>query len=213
MEKYLKYRETEIKLNGKMTNSCLERSTLYKSAELLGIASENTIEFDSKNETSVLMDFALNDYILPNNKNTIQVYREKIGYEDEIEKDILDSLISSHTSLFKITSRSGNILILKDFLNYNKNQIKLIDFGLSKTAFPGMLLFTRLVPFGELYMTSGVSFVFDEHYENYLLRRYRVLARKVDSRFDNVKRFVTFYKLNKTHGLDIRYASLPMKWS
>ncbi|MDE1832253.1 MAG: hypothetical protein KGI02_07780 [Thaumarchaeota archaeon] len=102
-------------------------------------------------------------------------------------------------------------MILKDLLNYNKNQIKLIDFGLSKTAFPGMLLFTKLVPFGELYMTSGVSFVFDEYCEDYLLRKYKVLARKVDSHFDNVKRFVAFYKLNKTHGLDIQYASLPMK--
>lgn len=198
-------------MNGKIMNLCLERSTLYKSAELLGIARGNVFEFDSKYESSVLMDFALNDYILPNNKNAIQIYREKIGYEDEIEKEILDSLILSRTSLFRITSRSGNILILKDLLHDNKNEIKLIDYGLSMTVFPRILLFTRLVPFGELYMTSGASFVFDEHHEDYLLNRYGILARKVDSRFDNVKRFVAFYKLNKTRGLEIRYESISKR--
>ena len=107
--------------------------------------------------------------------------------------------------MFQITSISESVLILKDLLNDTKNEIKLIDYGLSNTAFAGQLLFTRLVPFGELYMTSGVPFLFNGYYEDYLLERYMVRARKVDSRFENVRRFVAFYKLNKTHGLEIQY--------
>ena len=75
------------------------------SAKLLGIAQGDTLIFDSENETSVLMDFALHEYRV-NNQNAIEIYREKIGWRNEIEKDLLDALLSSYASLFKIISIS-----------------------------------------------------------------------------------------------------------
>jgi len=75
----------------------------------------NDTVFDSEGETNVLIDFVLNEYRV-NNKNTIEIYREKIGWQNEIEKDMLDALLSSYTSLFKITSifEAENTLLLND---------------------------------------------------------------------------------------------------
>jgi len=185
--------------------ACLDRDVLMKSARLLGIARGDILVFDSEGETSVLTDFALNEYRV-NNKNTIEIYREKVGWQNEIEKDILDALLSSYTSLFKITSifEAENTLFLNDILN-KKDNIKLIDIAFSKTAIPGLLLFIRLVPFKDFNMTSGVSFVFHGDLEEYLLRRYKKLSKKVKSDSDSIKRFISFFRLNKTNGIEVRY--------
>lgn len=205
IEKYKTYRKTGMKLNHKIMNTCLDRDVLMRSARLLGIARGNTLIFDSEDETSVLMDFALNEYRV-NNKNTIEIYRERVGWQNEIEKDILDALLSSYTSLFKITSISEaeNTLFLNDILN-KKDNIKLIDIAFSKTAIPGLLLFIRLVPFKDFNMTSGISFVFPGDLEKYLLRRYRKLSKKVKTDSESIKRFISFFRLSKTDGIEVRY--------
>jgi hypothetical protein len=163
-----------------------------KSARLLGIVRGGTFIFDSEEEMSVLMDFALNEYKV-NNKNAVEIYKEKVGWQNEIEKDILDALFSSYTSLFKITSISEveNTLLLNDILN-NKSDIKLTDINFSKTAAPGFLLFTRLVPFKDFNATSGVSFAFPGDLEEKILRKYKKLREKVKSDSDSIKRYVPF---------------------
>lgn len=204
-EKYKLFRNAGIELNHKIMNKSLGRDVLMKSARLLGIVHGDTIVFDSEDETSVLMDFALNDYPL-GNKNTVEIYREEIGWQNEVEKEILDALLSSYTSLFKVISilEAENALYLKDLLN-KKDNIKLIDINFSKTAVPGLLLFIRLLPFKDFCATSGISFIFPGSLEMYLLRRYKKLIKKINSDSDSVKRFVSFFKLNKIDGMEVRY--------
>ncbi|RLF33140.1 MAG: hypothetical protein DRN07_03330 [Thermoplasmata archaeon] len=205
IEKYKTYRKIGMELNHKIMDSCLDRDVLMKSARLLGIARGKTLIFDSEDETSVLMDFALNEYRV-NNKNTIEIYREKIGWQNEIEKDILDALLSSYTSLFKVTSiyEAENTLLLNDILN-KKDNLKLIDIAFSKTAIPGLLLFIRLIPFKDFNMTSGISFAFPGDLEEYLLRRYKKLSKKVKTDSESIKRFISFFRLSKTDGIEVGY--------
>lgn len=205
IEKYKTYRQIGRELNHKIMNTCLDRDVVMKSARLLGIARGDTLIFDSEEETSVLMDFALHEYKV-NNQNTIEIYREKMGWENEVEKEILDALISSSTSLFKIVlvSKVENSLVLNDLLN-KKDDIKIIDIAFSETAIPELLLFIRLVPFKDFNMTSGASFVFSGDLEKHLLTRYKTLCKKVKSDSDSIKRFVSFFKLNKTDGMEVRY--------
>ena len=206
VEKYKKYRKIGMKLNHKIMDNCLDRDTLKKSAKLLGIIHKGIFVFDNDDETNVLMDFALNDYRFIN-KNVIERYREKFGWKNEIEKDILDALSASYTSLFKITSisRLENTLILRDLLN-KKDDIKLIDIAFSNTVtHSGFLVFTRLLPFKDFNMTSGVSFVFPPYKENFLIREYKNKSKKIKSDNDAIKRFIVFYKLNKTYGIEVSY--------
>lgn len=206
IEKYKTYRKLGMALTHKIMHSYLDRDVLMKSGKLLGIVGGGDIfVFENDDETSVLMDFALNDYRV-NNKNAIEIYREKIGWQNEMEKDILDALLSSYTSLFKVTSISEaeNTLLLNDILN-KKDNIKLMDIYSSKTATPGLLLFIRLVPFKDFSMTSGIAFAFPGELEEYLLRRYKKLSKKVKSDSNSIKRFVSFFRLNKTDGIEVRY--------
>ncbi len=205
IEKYKEYRKISKELNHKIMNTCLEPDVFMKSAGLLGAARGNALILDNEDEMNILMDFALREYKV-NKQNTVEIYREKIGWENEIEKEILDAFISSYTFLFKITSisKGEKSLILNDLLN-KKDNIKIMDLALSKTAVPGLLLFIRLVPFKDFNMSAGISFAFYGELEKYLLKKYKMLSKKVKSDSDSIKRFVSFYKLSKTDGIEVRY--------
>lgn len=206
LKKYKTYRKVGMNLNHKMMDKCLDRDTLNKSAKLLGIIQKGKFVFDNEDETSVLMDFALNDYRFVN-KNVVEKYSEKYGWKNTIEKNIFNALSSSYTSLFKITSisRSNNTLILKDILN-KKDDITVIDIAFSNTiSHRNYLLFTRILPFRDFNMTSGVSFIFHSNMENYLIKQYKKKITKIKSNDEAVKRFVSFYQLNKKHDIDVSY--------
>lgn len=206
VKKYKTCRKVGMNLNHKMMDKCLDRDTLNKSAKLLGIIQKGKIVFDNEDETSVLMDFALNDYRFVN-KTVVEKYSEKYGWKNTIEKDIFNALSNSYTSLFKITSisRSNNTLILTDILN-KENDIKLIDIAFSNTiTHSNYLLFTRILPFKDFNMTSGVSFIFRSNMENYLIKQYKKKKNEIKSNNEDIRRFVTFYKLHKKHGIDVSY--------
>lgn len=57
----------------------------------------------------------------------------------------------------------------------------------------------------KLFSASGVSIVFPGNLENYLLMRYKKLSKKVKSDSDSIKRFISFFRLNKTDGIEVRY--------
>ena len=197
-------REVGIALNHKMIDSCLSKEILFNSAKLLGIMRGDVSVFKSEEEMSILTDFALHEYKV-NDKNAVQVYREKIGGQNEMENEILASLLSSYTSLFKVVAISENTLLLKDILKKGDKPIELIDISFSKTTIPGTLVFIRAVPFNGFYRASGVSLVFRGDIEEYIIRRYRKISKKIKTGSDSMKRFISFFRLNRECGEEVMY--------
>ena len=175
------------------------------SAKMLGITVQgDEFMFDSEEETSHLMDFVLFDYKV-NGKNAVQVYRETHKEQSIADNEIIDSMLSSYTSLFEVVAISGYTLQLKDLFRIMDKPIKLIDVSFSGSAIPGMLLFIRLVPLNDYYMTSGVSFVFRNELKEYLVRRYSKISKKIKAADDDISRYFSFFKLSKECGEEVRY--------
>ncbi|MFZ3168731.1 MAG: hypothetical protein WA130_14035 [Candidatus Methanoperedens sp.] len=206
IEKYKEYRKISKELNHKIMDKCLDPDVFKRSARLLGAARGDVLILYNEDEMNILMDFALREYKV-NKQTTVEIYREKIGWENEIEKEILDAFISSYTSLFKITSisKSEKSLILEDILD-KKDNIRIIDRALSKSAEPGLLVFIRIVPFKDFNMSAGILFAFYGELEKDILKKYKMLSKKVRSDNESVKRFVSFYKLSKTNGIEVKYS-------
>lgn len=133
-------------LHEKIMQTSLDRTVFIKAARLLGIARGDTLILENEDELGPLMDFALHEYKV-NNKNTIEIYKEEAVSLNETEKEILDALLLSYTSLFKIVSISKK--------------------------------------------------------ENLLL--YKKISKKVPSDNESIKRYVSFFKLSKAHGIEVRY--------
>jgi hypothetical protein len=205
IEKYKTYRKIGMELNSKIIKSCLNRDVIMESARLLGITCGDILVLDDEEKIDVLMDFALNEYTV-NNKNLVESYQEKIGWQNEIEKEIMDALLSSYTSLFEVVSVSEaeKTLLLDDILN-KKSNIKLTDINFSETAISGTILFTRLISFKDFNMTSGVSFVFPGDLKAHLIREYKQLNTKIKSDSESIKRFISFFILNKIDSIEAAY--------
>lgn len=204
IETYQQYRNAGRELNQKIMNQCLEPGVIKASARLLGLAEGETIVFESDREPSVLMDFALHEYRV-NNQNAIERYAETVGGRNDMEHALLVALRSSYTSLFKVIAKDESTLLLNDRLR-KQYHINLVDISLIKTAHPGLLLFTRLVPLKVFNMTSGVVFVFRGDVEHYLVKQHKKLEKKVKSESGSIKRFVAFFQLQRANGMDVRYA-------
>ncbi|MHA1492234.1 MAG: DUF6398 domain-containing protein [Promethearchaeota archaeon] len=197
ISKYKNYRKIGMELNQKIIDSCLSHEVVKDASNLLGISNKDHINLDNGIKTNILLDFALNDYKV-NNKNAVEIYREKSGLQNKIEKEILEALISSHTSLFEIKNVliREKIIFLNDVLKKRDN-IRLIDISLSQAVYPGLLLFTRLVSLKEFNMTSGVNFIFPNGLERYLVDEYKTLSSDVKPEDIPKNRYITFFKLYK----------------
>lgn len=212
--KYKTYRKAQVNLNVIIINTCLGPDILIKAARLLGIArgpKGDTIILDDEMHADILMDFAIHECI-SGSMSVAGAYREKVGRQTVIQQEVLESLLSAYTSLFRIVSidKSRYIITLHDVLN-DKSDLELVDVGFSGTAMPGQLMFTRLIGFKDFSMTSGVSFAFTADKEGYVLNHYKKLARKVDSNNESLKRFVAFYKLSKICGCKTRFQTVGRK--
>ena len=178
----------------------VSKDMMNNAVKLLGIRMQgNTILFDSEEETSYLMNFLLFDYKV-NGKNTVQIHQESHGANTETENEVINSMRSSYSSLFEVTSTRGFTVRLRDLFVTSDKPIKLIDVAFSMTASPGTVLFVRLIPVDDCYMTSGVSFIFRKEIKQYLLRRYRKISKKIETSDQDMKRYISFFKLNKECG-------------
>jgi len=201
--RYKEYREAYTHLNHKIMKRCLSRQTLMHSASLLGIAWGKTLIFESEDQMSTLMDFALHEHRV-RGRNAIQTYVEEVGWENDVEKSILSSLLGTRTSLFQVLSISERepVLEMRDLLSGGGAAV--IDLAFSASARPGVLMFLRLIPFGDLHMTSGMAFAFPGFQRETLLRDYRKEARRMKGNRE-MKRFLFFFRQNTLRGIDVTY--------
>lgn len=202
---YNEYRSAEIKLVNDKIFKSLGKEILLNAARILDMTDENdNIMFTDENQMGALMDFAIHELRI-DGKNAIEIYIETYGYENEMEKKVLNALRDSYTSLYRIVniSEDKNMLFIKDLLRDVRNT-RLTDIGLSKSCDTNMLIFTRILPFEELSMTSGASFLFEAELEPKMLSLYRKTINQVIADKE-ANKYIIFYSLFKNYGLNMKY--------
>jgi len=216
---YRRYRVDGKALNHKIMEATLDRAAIQHAARALGMMGrDNMVIFDSEDETSVLMDFALYEY-KARGKNAVERYQEEIGGETEIERELLAAMVASSTSLFRVesVSRKTYSLSLGDLVNEDRT-ITLMDINFSQHVKPNYLLFLRPITLENFSMTSGIAFIFPRHLESELLKRWRGpqsrgsrhRRRRAQPTF--AKRYAIFFKLSKRQGIEVVYEDVD-EWN
>jgi hypothetical protein len=206
LDHYQAYRKTATALNHQIIDALVERAVLMRAARALDVARGDTFVFESEAEMNVLMDYALYEYRVQG-KALVEVYREQTTPLTPMQRELLDGMCQSYTSLFRITEvhAAESTLVLADRLQ-QRADIPLIDIMFSRTVKPGMLLFTRVVPLSMMNMTAGIAFVFPGESEAHLLRRYKRLSKRVKADTESARRLVAFFQLNRTEGIEVAFA-------
>jgi hypothetical protein len=203
IKEYKLYRQANKQLNSKIISS-VPKPAFLRAVKLLGMYSENTLFLESDDELSYAMDFAIND-IKMKDKTVAESYQSNVGGENILEEQILAALVLSYTSLFRVvkTNIEKHTIILYDILN--NFDIEIIDYHFSMTSHRDTLLFCRILGIDNFNMTSGIGFVYPAGLERYLLSEYEKWKKKMKRHSDNIVRFVSFFRLYMTDGIDVVY--------
>ena len=167
-------------------------------AKNLGMVAKGVLVFEDEDEMSVLLDRIVFD-VPSGGKTIIAQYIKSKAQEEltDLEKELLSGMLRAWFSLFEVVSVYSRFssLKLRDLLN-PREEIRLIDLGISQTAEPGYLLATRLIPIRDWHMTSGIGFPFQPALKEQLLqglkrprlsskdkRKFRIVAPQDYSRY------------------------------
>ena len=209
--------------------SMLTSEELTRAAKQLGfLQGENVFTFDSEEETSILMDFAL--YELRRDRvPIIQCYtqddtahKRKLGLGQPVasligskfaedDAPLLDVVALNHavsqsfTSLFQIDDISPDGLALIDLLDPQRPSYRLVDIGLMSTGQPKLPIFSRLIPIRNFPMTAGAAFCFPARRLEHLLRSYRNAVKGKRGHRVDVERYQFFHRANRRFGLEMWY--------
>ncbi len=207
VKKYKQYRKVGKDLVQKILEKFLDNQSLRFAGRLMGIMQQKTFMLEEEEDMDFVMDFCLFEYQV-NGKPFCQRYQEEVFTLDEIEARIIQANLLAYSSLFTIleTDPENASITLSDLFNDGK-EIKIIDINLSQTSQAGILIFTRIVPFADFNMTSGIFCVFPANSERALLKKVKIMMKKVKSEIESVQRFVAFFKLNKKQGLNRKATS------
>lgn len=210
VEQYRRYRDAGQELNSRIIDTCLSDAAVTATADLLGFTSEDEEEdvmvFDGEEDMDVLYDLALHDYEEDGTTAVERAWEREIWASD-VERTVLDAYRRASTSLFRVTDvePSRATLVLADLLGEEEG-IELVDVGFSGTAEPGVLLFTRRVPFDTFSTTSGAALPFPGGVADQLVSVYEEVQERVRGRPEAVTRFAAFYRFHQQSGVEVRYA-------
>ncbi len=172
---------------------------------VLGIRQGKNIVMESDEELNFIMDFLFHEYE-ENGQTLLERYREDHPDADSLIIEYLDAGKNSYTSLFKViaTQPEEMSLTLSDLLNPSDETLTVLNINLSKTAKPGYVIFTRLLPYTQFNGFSGMFAVFEPGGDRALLKRYKVMKKRVKSNRESVQRFVACFKIQRVIGMESR---------
>ncbi len=126
-----------------------------------------------------------------------EIFLKEKRYQNEEEKEMLESLIHSYASLFKVIS--GNIntgyVTLEDV--FTKKRYKIIDTSLSLSFYvnhsPELYMYNRLIEYNGIRFASGIPCVFHK-----MTKPLQKLIKECEEKnYPSYSRCVRFYNLSK----------------
>jgi hypothetical protein len=155
LARYLKRRDVCLQINHALLK-VLDKEATQEAGLRLGILQRGILVFDSESEMPILFDYAIHFY-RTHGRNAVDTYLEKTPPpEGSPEMLYLQALRRSHYSFLRVDgSEPGRGLAVQDMLRDEPGF--LVDVALSKTAWKGMIIATRVVPWEDYLTTSGAA--------------------------------------------------------
>jgi hypothetical protein len=154
---YRRVRQVGVQLNHKLVAS-LNKEIIETAGKRLGIFKNGTLVFDSEDEVSVLMDYAIHNMRV-DGQNAVERYLDKSPPPDSAEMAFLKTLLEAYYSIFQVVkSEPGVGVSVRDLLRRDDDTF-IADVGFSFSAPKNNVLATRVIPLEEprIFMTGGAA--------------------------------------------------------
>jgi len=204
IERYKQYRSEGQELNEKLLDT-LTDDELMEAARFLGMTEEQggeeVLYHEGELDMAVQSDFAIHE-IERDGTTALERFYQAERWDTQIERELLEALRESYTSLFEIVNvfPNENVIRLYDILDQEDSLIELTDINLSQTADTDALIFFRPVRFDEMTTTSGFMFPFEARYKDHLVSVHQQVLNKTESRPEAVRRFYVYYRMYQKYG-------------
>lgn len=126
-----------------------------------------------------------------------EIFLKEKRYQNEEEKEMLESLIHSYASLFKVISSNINTgyVILEDV--FTKERYKIIDTSLSLSFYvnhsPELYMYNRLIEYKGVRFATGIPCVFHK-----MTKPLQKLIKECEEKnYPSYSRCIRFYNLSK----------------
>jgi hypothetical protein len=215
MERYKDFREAQLILNSRIFDYSVDKfgmEILRHCADYIDMMGDVDELIYDKMYLPFLLDFLIYEHMV-DGKKIYQLFRDN-NMISQLEAEILDSYDNSYLSLFRVVnkSESKNLIFLRDLLEDRKN-IRLTDILFSKTLEGNPLLFTRVLPYEGMYITSGMSGIFDDLILIRLVDNFKGFRRDVikendieeKEKMENTFRMIYFLNAYRDIGIDVNY--------
>jgi hypothetical protein len=204
IERYKEYRTKGQELNSKLLEF-LSDDELMEAARFLGMTEqegdEEVLYHEGEIDMAIQSDYAIHEFE-QGGTTALERFYQAERWESEIEREVLEALRESYTSLFEIKDvhPDEQALVLHDILGQGEFLIELIDIKLSQTAETDALIFFRRVPLPEMTVTSGFILPFEAKYKDHLISVNQQVMEKTESRPESARRFYVFYRMYQKYG-------------
>lgn len=160
VDRYKELRTIARRLNGDVLPRYLSKRAFETCGRKLGLMQGDTLFFADMDHSSVLMDYCLHDYA---DEGGTAVSRYLADAQEDLPCDeyaVVKAMVESFYTLVLV----GEVLAgvgagVVDLLT--GREYLLIDMGLSETAVKGLVIATRLLPYGDFVTTSGAPLPVD----------------------------------------------------
>ncbi|OED39019.1 hypothetical protein AB833_17435 [Chromatiales bacterium (ex Bugula neritina AB1)] len=202
LKQYKKIRKLGMSLNEKYLQ-CLDPQDIKISGRVLGILKGEKLLFSSEEDLDRIYNFVVYDYKNIKGKNLVQIYKDKNKNLTEEELLIINSSLSSSSSLYKVVSLNTQncTLELKDLINNENKNIHMLDIQLSSNpSVQNLILYTRIIPFPGFNASSGASLLFDASCKDSILEKYKKKMKKIVVGDEQTKLAAAFFQLYQKYG-------------
>lgn len=206
IDEYKTIRETGKDLTSKIFKfAIINNEEIIYAANLLGFWNGRALVYGSNEDFDIITDFLIFEKL----KHSIAVFKKFHDSNPELndlEQENMKGILRNYSSLFQITSidSKSSTLVLLDLLSPDRQEYKLMDVGISQSTSVGSIFYSRLLPIGDVYMTSGVSFGFDRSYKDKLFTAISLATIKRKKKLTSTELFLLFHKKSQQYGIKIK---------
>jgi hypothetical protein len=154
---YRRIRQLGVRLNHKLMKT-LSNEAIQTAGEKLGIRKNGILVFDSEDETSVLMDYAIYNVRI-GGQNAVERYLDQSPpTPDSDEMALLNAMLEAYYSLFQIVDAERGVgVTVRDLLRAETHFMA--DIGFSNSAPTNSVLASRVIPLEEhgFIMSGGAG--------------------------------------------------------
>jgi hypothetical protein len=204
---YMAIREAGKELGSKIFNYVVDKNKheLISTAKILKLWDGRKFIFNSENDSNVLMDYVVFEKTIHSTPAFKRFHLNNLEQND-LQQEYVNGMCHNYSSLFEVKSidRICNTLVLADLLDDNRKEYLLMDIGLSKSEQTDFVLFTRLIPIWDIYMTSGVSFGFDKIHKAKLFSAISFHVFQKRRKLNFTEMYVLMHEKNRQFGMETR---------